>query len=368
MSGLFERTQQSLIKRKQNIEQGNINTIPSPFRRFKNDFVGLEQSTFSCITSYTKGGKTQFTLFLLFEALLYILDYPDAADMKVFYFALEESDERILQRFESYLLFKLDKIRISPRDLRSTDNEKPVSQEILDLLASEKYQVYIRAFEEHFVFSSVSNPTGIYKLCRTYAEESGTTHCKKIKVRNEFGDIEERDGVFDYYTQNNPNEFRFIVCDHISLISSEKGMSMKESIDKLSKYFVELRNRYNFSPIVIQQQSTENESNDSFKLKNIRPSARGLSDSKYVARDVNTLLGLFSPYKFGLEEYMGYNIKLFKDRIRFLEVCLSRDGEVGGIVALYFDGATSTFMELPPPDSEEIKKWYERLKQVQAKK
>ena len=55
MAGLFERTQQSLIKRKQNIEQGNINTIPSPFRRFKNDFVGLEQSTFSCITSYTKG-------------------------------------------------------------------------------------------------------------------------------------------------------------------------------------------------------------------------------------------------------------------------------------------------------------------------
>ena len=347
---------------------GKINSITSPFLRFKNDFVGLEQGCFYCVTSYTKGGKTQFVLFLLFEALLYIMEHPDAARMKVLYFALEENDERILQRFESYLLLKLDKIRISPRDLRSTSNDKPVPKEILDLLASEKYQRYIRAFEEHFEFSTVSNPTGIYKMCRTYAENTGVTHYKTIQVKSEFGEGMEDRNVFDFYTQNDPNEFRFVVCDHISLIASEKGMTIKESVDKLSKYFVELRNRYNFSPIVIQQQSTENESNDSFKLKNIRPSARGLSDSKYVARDVNCLLGLFSPYKFGLGEYMGYDITLFKDRIRFFEVCLTRDGEVGGLVALYFDGATSTFRELPLPDSEEIKVWYKRLEQLRDKK
>lgn len=294
---------------------------------------------------------------------MYILNYPDTADMKIFYFALEESDERILQRFESYLLMKLDKIRISPKNLRSTDNENPVPQEILDKLASEQYQVYIRAFEKHFVFSSVSNPTGIYKLCRTYAEETGTTYYKTIEIKNEFGEAEDKKH-FDHYIQNNPNEFRFIICDHISLITSERGMSIKESMDKLSKYFVELRNRYNFSPIVIQQQSTTNESNDSFKLKNIRPSGRGLSDSTYIQRDVNQLLGLFSPFKFGIEEYMGYDIKIFKDKIRFLEVCNSRDGEVGGIIALFFDGATSTFHELPLPNDPAINKWYEYIKKL----
>ena len=363
MAGLFERTQQSLIKRRENLLNGNINSIPSPFKRFKNDFVGLEQASFLGITSYTKGAKTQVTLFLLFEALMYVLEHPTAADIKVFYFALEESDERILQRFESYLLMKLDKIRISPRNLRSTDNEHPVSEEILELLASERYQVYIKAFEDKFVFSTVSNPTGIYKICRTYAEETGESFYKTIKIKNEFGDLEDRQ-MFDHYVQNNPNEFRFVVTDHIGLISAEKGMSIKESIDKLSKYVVELRNKYNFSPIVIQQQSTENESNDSFKLKNIRPSARGLSDSKYVARDLNTLLGLFSPFKFGLDEYFGYDIKTLKDHIRFLEICLTRDGEVGGIVALFFDGATCTFYELPKPDDLAMQQWYDYAKKL----
>lgn len=55
MGELFKRTQQALIKRKQNIEQGNINSIPSPFHRFRNDFVGLEQGRYDIITSFTKG-------------------------------------------------------------------------------------------------------------------------------------------------------------------------------------------------------------------------------------------------------------------------------------------------------------------------
>lgn len=362
MAELFERTQQSLIKRKENIEKGNINSIPSPFKRFKNDFVGLEQGRFDIITSYTKGSKTQFTLFILFEALLYTMDHPDTADMKIFYFALEETDERILQRFESYLLYKLDKIRISPKNLRSTYNDNPVSQEILDLLASDKYQVYIKAFEEHFIFSNVGNPTGIYKLCRTYAENTGKTYYKKIQIKNEFGELEDKDGVFDHYIMDNPNEFRFVVVDHCGLLKPEKGASIKETIDQMSKYFVELRNKYNFSPILIQQQSTTNESNDSFKLKNIRPSGRGLADSSYTQRDCNLLLGLFSPFKFGIEEYMNYDIKILKDHIRFLEVCNSRDGEVGGIIALFFDGCCNMFWELPLPTDPSINKWYEYVK------
>lgn len=361
MGELFERTQQSLIKRRENLLNGNINSIPSPFKRFKNDFVGLEQNSYLLISSYSKGGKSQFTLFLLFEALMHILDYPESADLKVFYFALEETDERILQRFESYLLYKLDKIRISPKNLRSTYNDNPVPEEILKLLSSERYQLYIRAFEKHFVFSKVANPTGIKIMCEEYAKENGTIHYKTIKMKNEFGDFEDRK-IFDYYTPNNPQEFRVIVIDHCSLLKPERGASMKETIDQLSKYFVDLRNNYGFSPILIQQQSTINESNDSLKLKNVRPSSRGLSDSSYTVRDSNTFLGLFSPFRFGIEEYMGYDIRVFKDHIRFLEVCVSRDGEVGGIVALFFDGCCNMFWELPLPNDPKINQWYDYVK------
>ena len=55
MGDLFNRTQQSLIKRRDNLLNGNVNSIPSPFVRFRNDFVGLEQNSYLLISSFTKG-------------------------------------------------------------------------------------------------------------------------------------------------------------------------------------------------------------------------------------------------------------------------------------------------------------------------
>lgn len=52
---LRERVMETLKKRRQNLLDGNINSIPSPFKRFMTDFIGLEQSTYYGITSYTKG-------------------------------------------------------------------------------------------------------------------------------------------------------------------------------------------------------------------------------------------------------------------------------------------------------------------------
>lgn len=315
-----------------------------------------------CRETYSGTGKTQFTLNLLFEALMFAYEHSNIMKLKVFYFVLEETQERIMQRFMSWLLFRFDKIRVSPKDLRSSQNDRPISKDILEKLNSEEYKKYLEFFERCFVFSTTSNPTGIYKECRSYAEANGTVYKKQV-------DFNEGD-VFDRYEPNDPFEYRVVVIDHISLIDSERGMGKKEAIDKLSEYLAKyLRNRYNFIPIVIQQQSTETESNDSFKLGRIRPSGAGLSDSKYVARDVNVLMGLFSPFKFGLKEYMGYDITKFKDSIRFLEMCVNRDGELGGIIALYFDGATCTFKELPPPDDKEgLNEVYRYLDSLKAQR
>lgn len=64
----------------------------------------------------------------------------------------------------------------------------------------------------------------------------------------------------------------------------------------------------------------------------------------------NCLLGIFSPFRHELPEYKGYDITKLKDNVRFLEVILNRGGSVGGLVGLFFDGATCNWVELPKPD------------------
>ena len=368
---LRERVYDNLVKRRNRILEGKINCIPSSFTRFSGDFIGIEQSTYYCISSFTKGGKSQFTSYtFIYKPLLYCYYHKEVgANLKVLYFPLEETPERILQRFECWLLYEYSghKLRISPRDLRSTTTA--VSQEVLDLLQSDEVQDIIKYFEEHVIFPEEKpNPTGILNYCKSYARQHGTEYTKKGKYKDEWGQIKETE-VFDHYEQDNPNEYRLIIIDTMNLIDTERGMTLKQSMDKLSEYLAKyLRNRYKFSPVVIQQQTFESEGNEAFKLNRLRPSAQGLGDSKYIARDCNVLLGLFSPFRFSLDTYLDYNIKKFKDNIRFLEVCINRDGEMGGIAPLFFDGAVCTFDELPLPNNKvELEKVYKYLDKIRNK-
>lgn len=357
MSELYDKTMDSLENRRRRILEGGVNCIPSPFKRFKEDFCGIEQSTYYVVTSFTKGGKSQFCSYtFIYQTIMQAYMSGGGIDFKIIYFPLEETKERIMQRFMSWLLFKdsKGKTRLSPKELRSTTDA--VSEDVLDRLRQFDIKNILDYFEEHVIFpTEAPNPTGIYKFCRQYAEEHGTVKTKTIKIKDEFGVEQERE-VFDSYEQNNPNEYRMIIIDTINLIDTERGMTTKQSIDKLSEYCAKyLRNRYHYSPIIIQQQAFESEGNEAFKLGRVRPSAVGLGDSKYSSRDADIVLGLFSPIRFGITEYFGYDITQLKDHIRFLEVIINRNGEMGGILPLWFDGAVCDFKELPKPDETDSK-------------
>lgn len=367
---LKERTLATLEERRERVLNGGINSIPTPFPRFENDFIGVEQSTYYAITASTKGSKSQFASFLfIYKTLLYAYWGKENIKITIFYFPLEETPERVMQRFMSYLLYDLTKgkVRISPRDLRSSVNSKPLSEEILELLKSDEFSDILDFFEKNIIFSTEANPTGILKFCRGYAEQHGTTYYKEVKIKDEFNK-EKTIKVFDRYEMENPNEYRIIIIDTINLIDTERGMTLKESMDKLSEYLAKyLRNRYYFSPVVIQQQAFAGESNDAFKIGRVEPSIANLGDTKYISRDANIVLGLFSPFKFKLDTYLGYNIRIFKDNIRFLFVLTNRDGEMGGVLPLYFDGATCTFAELPKPnDTINLDKVYQLLDRIRS--
>jgi len=365
---LIDSALQQLEDRRQKILDGGLNCVPSPFKRFRSDFPGVEQSQYICITSFTKGGKTLLTSYMfIFELVRFAYFTKADIDFHIIYFALEETKERIMQRFMSWLLFKDSKcsIRVSPKDLRSTSTA--VDEKVLDRLRQFDMQGILNYFEEHIEFPTEENPTGIYKYCKQYAEEHGTVYKKTVKMKDELGNLQDVE-VFDHYEQDNPNEYRLIIIDTINLVTEERGWKKKECMDKMSEYCAkDLRNKYHFSPIVIQQQAFESEGNDAFKLGRVRPSVYGLGDSKYISRDADIVLGLFSPTRFGITEYFGYDITILKDHIRFLEVIVNRNGQMGGLLPLWFDGDVCDFKELPKPDDKTaMDKVYALCKHLEA--
>lgn len=309
-------------------------------------------------------GKSKLCDYLLvYSIIFFAMEHPEFK-AKILYFTLEMSPKEKYNEFLCHLLFRLDGIVISPTELKSTDKDKPVDPHIFELLKSERYQAYIRKFEEMVEYIDTDrNPTGINKKCRAYAEEHGHYNYKIVKNKNKLTGEEEEVRILDPtepYTPDDPEEYKIVIVDNASNISLEKGLDKRESIDKLSKHGITLRNQMQFIFVLIQHQAQAQEGIENQKLNRLKPSSDGLADCKTTTRDANLVIGLYSPFKYGIPDFEGYDIKKFRNYIRFMEVIEDRDyGSAGNICPLFFNGAVSTFNELPlPTDSAGLESVY----------
>ena len=367
---LKDRIINSLEERRENVLNGGINCIPLPFHRFRSEMSGIEQGNYYLITGATKSAKTQITNYLfVYNTVLYTFYNPDIIYPKIFYFPLEETAENITLRFMAFLISHITKgrVKISPVDLKSTDERKPLSKEVLDIMYSNEFCNIMEHYESIVTFYDDRNPTGVWKVMTNYAKTHGETHFKTIKMK-EVDDVTGEEKmvdreVFDYYTPKCPSEYIFIIVDHVSLMIPERNMQLRECIAKLSEYMVILRNRYNYIPVIIQQQSVETQSLDAFKQGKIRPTVAGLGDCKYTARDCNVMIGMTNPNSFELSYYYNYKIndggEGLKDNFRMLEIVLNRSGSANGLCPVFFNGAINEFKELPLPKDKDIEKFYE---------
>lgn len=362
MASLTDRVLQNLRERRKKILSGGINCIPSPFKNFRRDFPGIEQGKYYLVSAISKGGKSQLANFLfVYTPILYAYNNPDKLRLQIFYFPLEETPEKITMRFMCYLLYTLSRgrIRISTLQLGSIDIDNVVDEEILNILNSIEYKSILNFYEEHVHFITERNPTGCWKTINKYAQEAGTIHRKKIEIVNKETKVKQEKEVFDYYEPKDPDEYVEVIWDHASLTDGERGMSLKERIDKLSEYFMVFRNHYNYIPILIQQQGSDTISLDAFKANKIEPSLSGLADSKNPGKDCSMMIGITNPFAFELPSYKHYNITKLKGYARFITIPLNREGESNGMLATYFDGATNYFCPLPKYDNiAELNKVY----------
>lgn len=360
---IFETIQKENKTRRERIIEGKYNCIPFPFKRFRKIYPGIEQGKYLIITANQKVGKSKLADYIfIYEPLFYMMKHPELK-VKVLYFSLEMSATEKYNEFLCHLLHRLDKIHIDTRELRSVD--KPCRPEVLELLETERYQKYIRAFEDMVIFNDTDkNPTGINMKCREYALNHGHMNFQTIQVKNELtGEMEDKKVVdpINPYTQDDEEEYRIIILDNAANLAQEKGcVDERATIDKMSKYGITLKKQLKYIFVFIQHQAQAQEGIENIKMDMMIPTSAGLGDNKKTSRDLNCMIGLYNPAKFGKTSYMGYDMKKLKFNSRFLNIIEDRDyGAAGYICPLFFDGATSTFRELPEvTDLDRLEKCY----------
>lgn len=247
---LRQRVFDTIKERKQRVLNGFINCIPSPLTAFKYDYPGVERATYYLVSGGSKSSKTKITNFLfVYAPILYAFHHQDKVRVRLFIVLLEETKEAITMKFICYLLFVLYRKRVDIKTLKSVDEDRVVPDDVLELIHGPEITAILDFFEEHVTFIPDRNPTGIFNTLKDYAKNHGKIHKKKVE-----GFEQE---VFDYYEPDDPDEYVLCVVDHVSRLSEERGMDLRMTIKKMSEYMMIVRNKYGYSPVIIQQQNSK---------------------------------------------------------------------------------------------------------------
>lgn len=360
----IKRVVDQLKKNRERKLNGDLIAIPWSLPRLSSILPGVRQKQFTIISAQSKGGKSQLANYLyMFEPIDWYLKNRDSTNitLKVFYFSLEISADLLIISAISYKLFKSYGIIISPDNLQSVFAGYTLDDRLLKIIDSREFQQWLMEFQSIVtIHDDIRNTTGISLTMKSYAESNGHYEYKSIDWQNEDGSSTRKE-VIDRYVPDRPDEYVVVLVDHAGLISPQKDQSsLYEAIGELSsKIFLKFRDRWGYSPVLIQQQ-TANSTDAQYTnrgevmVERLKPNPEGLADNKSTKNDANLMISLFWPYNYKIPSYNGWDLARIGMNHRELLINLNRNGISSASIDLMFLGACNYFAELPREPSERV--------------
>jgi hypothetical protein len=324
---------------------GKNSGIPMGFNRL-NKYLGLRKSIYTTIGAAAGCGKTSLVdcAYVLNPYDWYIKNKNKSKiKFEVIYFSMERKKTYKLAKWLCMKIWTEEKTLITTDELLSW-------QSTLDKRKQEMAKFYIDNYFKEMTESGIvkiidgqQNPTGIYKYMKAHALSKGK--------EEELSEFEKR------YIPDDDNLITNVVHDHAGKTKNENiggKYDKKLSIDKASEYYCWARDYLGYSPIMINQFNRTSYQDIQFSKKeggDPDPTVEYWKDSGNVIEDCDVAISLFNPYKYSLEEYMGYNVNEFTDdagnnKFRGLKIIKNSYGTDNLRIGLGFLGEVGLFKEL----------------------
>jgi hypothetical protein len=322
------------------IEGKNVG-LPNGFTRINKFIHNVQKGRYYLIGADSGVGKTTLAdRAFIIEPLTFCME--NDLPIRVDYFSFEIGKSVKRASWASRLIFKQYGIRM-PLDYILSHGNNKITTEHRGMLQSISPALKKLMDRIHFVWNPMT-PGNMFKYLFRIAQQRG-----KFTYENYFDADEIEKKRIVGYVANNPEEPWIILADHIALAEEEAGMNLKQTIDRLSTYFVFFRNICNATIVAIQQFNSELGSIERQKYKKsaIAPQKSDFGDSKYTYRDADVVLGLLKPVQFDLGEYMGWDITRMGDYAIWMFLMKNRYGPTNKAFGLVPDPVVGLFHEMP---------------------
>ena len=327
----------------QQLERGILGLnvgIPHGHKKLTEFIPNIQLSTYYLVGGELSTGKSAFANdMFVYNPIDWYLDNKDNTNikLKIPYYSFEIPKKDMTVKYLARRIYKKYGILLDVNYILSRGNNR-ISQEHYDLVKSEL--PILDELEDILLVQDLpKNPTGIWNDLLKIAHENGKGIVRAQNGNYEFG--------ADGYIPANENLYVIPVVDHIGLTKREREFSKKEVIDKLSEYMIILRNKCNFSPVLVQQLNRSLSSADRFKIDRVEPQLSDFKESGNTQEDANVVLALFSPQRYEIPTFRDYNVTRLRNRFRSVSILKNRDGEADKILGMQFIGEIGSFTELP---------------------
>ncbi len=343
---LFDRFIQKVDEGRSGLNTG----LPYGFNSLINYIPNIQKSTYYVLGGETGSGKTALADYMfMYSPFNYIMNTETDLKLKILYYSFEiDIESKITKGVAQYIWQRYNILVDLPYILSQGKNR--CSDDIYEKCKS-AYE-YLEQLHDIVEIHDVSqNPTGISKRIEAIALENG---------------VVERVGEYNHkYIPNDPNLHFLVIVDHASLVKGELEAKLtKDRVDLLSEKLFKCRNFYGISPVVVSQfnrslASAERELStkqgkppDHSKIK---PQLSDFKNTGNMAEDANVVMSIFSPARYNIPEYLGYNTASIRDRIRFIDILKSRNGSPDLSKAAGYLGECGLFMDFPEPSHPTIR-------------
>jgi hypothetical protein len=349
--------------------------LPMGHTHLEKALDGVQRQHIYTLASAAKVGKTAVVDYMfLLSPYLYSLNDPEL-DIHWEYFSFEI--DRVSKEFKFVAFFMAydygvytfdyeDNIyMMSPRYLRGKLKDEggnliPILEEHFEMVKEIYSNRIVPIFGEYSKSGKLlkpgkvsfieekDNPTGIQKYLMRKADVEGKFIHEPYTTVDEYGNEVKKKRVIGY-VPNNPKAYRIIIIDHVRSMRLERSFTIKQNIDKLSQYEVELRNRcgYTFVNIVHTNRSISSIERLKYMTENIFPTPEDIKDSGNLSEDSNTIMTMFNPHdeKYNLKKHFGFELAS-QPNYRSLHVVESRETPCPAHFFMNMYGNVNMFKEL----------------------
>lgn len=303
--------------------------------------LGLYMDDYLPGTSYLIGGasgsgKSSFMLEkFIYNPLQDFLNDESKRDRDPYWilFSLEMTQEQVYAKLCSMYIYDKYGIQLKFKEMFSRGKDCMLSDEHYEILNGE-IDDFLDILDKRLIFHEGVLTEEIYMA--TLNEE--------LKRFGKFSG--------NQYIANNPQQIIGVVIDHCSLVKATNGRTKKDEMDAISRDSVIIRNKTKIvSPIHVSQFNRSSNSDERLKQSMQAPNASDYKDSGALYEDSQVVIALFSPHKYSLNSYHGYNIKVLEQAFIAVYLLKSRFGTSDLWIPFGFYGDCSRYYELPRPDT-----------------